>query len=78
MAELTALRDELGVPARDLLGTNDRSFRALGLKGSEPDSLLLPLMAQHPTLLARPIGRSQGRAVVGRPVERLLELLETG
>jgi arsenate reductase len=76
VAELKALLAALDVPARDLLRKNDRNFGALGLSGSEPDAVLLPLMAQHPTLLARPIGWREGRAVVGRPVERLLDLVE--
>jgi arsenate reductase len=76
VAELKALLSALGVPARDLLRKNDRCFRELGLSGSESDELLLPLIARHPTLLARPIGRREGRAVVGRPVERLLDLLD--
>jgi arsenate reductase-like glutaredoxin family protein len=31
-------------------------------------------MAQHPTLLQRPIGIGGGRAVLGRPPEALLQL----
>jgi arsenate reductase len=77
VTELKALLTALRVPARELLRRNDRVFGTLGLSGSEPDSVLLPLMAQHPTLLARPIGRREGRAVVGRPIERLLDLIET-
>ena len=33
-------------------------------------------MAGHPTLVQRPIGRPPGKAVLGRPPERLLELVE--
>ncbi|HSS48843.1 MAG TPA: ArsC/Spx/MgsR family protein [Thermoanaerobaculia bacterium] len=33
-------------------------------------------MAHHPTLIQRPIGRLPGKAVLGRPPERLLELVE--
>ena len=37
---------------------------------------LIGLMADNPTLIQRPIGVLNGRAVLGRPPERLLELLE--
>ena len=45
-----------------------------GLTGDEPDGRLIKLMAQHPTLLQRPIGVRGRKAVVGRPPEKLLEL----
>ena len=64
----------LGVPAREVLRRNDAAYRELGLTGEEPDDVLVAAMARHPTLLQRPIGIAGGRAVVGRPAERLLEL----
>jgi len=72
--ELKRLVGLLGVPARTLLRKNDAAYQALGLTGTESDSALVPLIAKHPTLLARPIGVLGDRAVVGRPPERLLEL----
>lgn len=64
----------LGVGPREVLRKNDRAYREAGLDGSEDDDLLIALMAEHPTLLQRPIGVVDGRAVLGRPPERLLEL----
>ena len=40
------------------------------------DDRLIELMAEHPTLLQRPIGVVGDRAAVGRPVENLLELVD--
>jgi len=74
VAELKRVVRLLGVPARTLLRKNDAAYKALGLKGTESDAALFPLLAKHPTLLARPIGISGAKAVVGRPPERLLEL----
>ena len=59
-----------------VLRRNDKVYRSLGLDGSESDQELIELMATHPTLLQRPIGLLAGRAVVGRPPERLLDLIE--
>lgn len=73
--ELRRLLKKLDRPARELLRRNDKAFKDLGLQGDEPDSRLVPLMAEHPTLLQRPIGVVGDRAVVGRPPEALLELL---
>ena len=64
----------LGLKARDVLRTKDATFQELGLTGDEPEGRLIALMARHPTLLQRPIGIANGRAVVGRPPEALLKL----
>ena len=79
-SELRALLEALGATARDLLRTRDRAFRELGLTGEESESALISAMAQHPTLLQRPIGvvgklGRDAKAAVGRPPEQLLSLL---
>jgi arsenate reductase len=66
----------LGIPARDLLRTKDPAYAELGL-ADQPDAELIRAMARHPTLVQRPIGRLPGKAVLGRPAERLLELVES-
>jgi len=65
----------LGASPREVLRRNDRAYREAGLDGSEDDDTLVALMAAHPTLLQRPIGILGTRAAVGRPPERLLELV---
>lgn len=74
--ELRSVLGMLSVGAREVLRARDA--KRLGLAGDEPDDVLIPLMAAHPTLLQRPIGVLAGRAVVGRPPERILELLADG
>jgi arsenate reductase (glutaredoxin) len=72
--EIREILRRLGIPARDLLRTKDAAYAELGLAGEEREDVLVRAMAQHPTLVQRPIGRLPGRAVLGRPPERLLEL----
>ena len=72
--ELRSLLSRLGASPRDVLRRNDRAAKANGVTGEESDERLIQLMAEHPTLLQRPIGVLGNRAVVGRPVENLLEL----
>ncbi len=74
--ELKKLFRKLGVRPRDLLRRNDRAYKELGLSGEEDDAVLIRHMARHPTLLQRPIAVAGRRAVVGRPPERILELVE--
>jgi arsenate reductase len=73
-AEIRDVLARLGLRIRDVLRTKDPAFQSLGLTGDEADSDLIAAVARHPTLLQRPIGVRGGRAVVGRPPERLLEL----
>ena len=72
--ELRWLFDSLQMRPRDLLRRRDRAFRELGLSGDEDNNTLISFMHERPTLLERPIGIAGGKAVVGRPPERLLEL----
>ena len=74
--EIEAVLAMLKVDPGQVLRRNDKVYRGLELTGSESDQELIELMATHPTLLQRPIGVHNGRAVVGRPPERLLELIE--
>lgn len=73
LGDLVAL---LGVPARALLRTSEPDYLTLGLDDlSLPDTRLLAAMAAHPQLIERPVFVHGGRAVIGRPPERVLELL---
>ena len=75
VAELEHVLGLLGVPASTFLRRRDKAFKELQLTGDEPDDVLIEAMSRHPTLLERPIGVTKDRAVVGRPPERLLEIV---
>ncbi len=47
----------------------------LGIDDATPDEELIRLMAQHPQIVQRPIVERGDRAVLARPVERVLDLL---
>ena len=64
---------KLGCGPREVLRTRDAN--KAGLTGAESDAELIGLMAENPRLLQRPIGVVGDKAVVGRPIEALLELL---
>ena len=73
-AELERVLGALGLQARQVLRKNDKAYKELGLTGEEKTAELVKLMAEHPTLVQRPIGVVGDRAAVGRPIENLLEL----
>jgi arsenate reductase len=66
----------MGIRPRDLLRTGEPVYKELGLAERElPDDELIRLMAEHPDLIQRPIVERGPRAVLGRPTERIRELL---
>jgi arsenate reductase len=77
--KLRELLAKMGLAPRDLLRTSESLYRELGLgKGEFSDDELVSLMAEHPDLIQRPIVERGPRAVLGRPVENVRALLNTG
>jgi arsenate reductase len=75
-AELRALLARLGISARQLLRSGEDEYKELGLADSSlGEEQLIAAMAAHPKLIERPILVAGERAVIGRPPEKLLELL---
>ena len=75
-AKLRELIGKMGVAPRELLRTGEAAYRELGLGRRElSDDEIIRLMVEHPDLLQRPIVERGGRAVLGRPTERIKELL---
>lgn len=59
---------------REILRTGEKLYKELGLADADRDTLL-DALAAHPILIERPIVVVGGRAVVGRPPEKVLDLL---
>lgn len=73
--ELRHILGQLDLKPGSVLRKRDPSYKKLGLSGSEPDEVLIRHLVENPTLLERPIGVLGDRAVLGRPPEKLLELV---
>jgi arsenate reductase (glutaredoxin) len=76
--QLAALVAKTGRPARELLRTREPVYAELGLANRRDigDAEAIALMAEHPQLLQRPVVERGDRAVLARPPERALELLD--
>ncbi len=75
-AELEEILELLGLEPRELMRRKEKEYKALGL--DDPNlsrEALIQAMAEHPRLIERPIVIKDGRAVIGRPPEKVLELL---
>jgi len=74
--ELDAVLRMLGMEPRDLMRSKEKEYRELGLKDeSLSRDRLIAAMVEYPRLIERPVATSGDRAVLGRPTERVLELL---
>jgi len=73
--ELQALFRKLKIPANTLLRKREKAYKELSLTGKESNDELLPHFVAHPGLMQRPILICNDDAIVGRPVEKLLDLL---
>jgi arsenate reductase len=73
-AELTRVLGMLGIGARELARRSEGPWRELGLDGAGNDAIIAA-MVDHPILIERPVAIAGDRAVIGRPPERVRELL---
>jgi arsenate reductase len=76
-AALERIIDMLGEPAAELV-RDDNRFKELGLQKADYQSKekVVELLLKYPELMQRPIIIRNGRAVIARPPEKLLPLLE--
>ena len=65
----------MSIPVIELIRTNERIFRALGLSRTSDEEILIQAMLENPILIERPIFVLGKQAVIGRPPERVLELI---
>ena len=76
-AKIRELLRKANASAADVLRRKEPVYRELGLDQRDAsDDELIALMAEHPQLLQRPIVERGDRAVLARPPERVLELLD--
>jgi arsenate reductase len=73
--ELRGLLTKADLGPRDVLRTREPLVKELALPGDRSDDELIALMVEHPQLVQRPIVVRGDRAVLARPVERVLDLL---
>ena len=74
--EIRDLLRKAGLRPRDVLRSREPVYAQLALAERElSDEELVALMVKHPQLLQRPIVVRGDRAVLARPVERVLDLL---
>jgi arsenate reductase len=65
----------LGVRPVELARRGEPLFKELALSDASSDDAVLRALAANPVLIERPVLVYRGRAIIGRPPERILDLL---
>ena len=74
--ELRAVLQKLGMKASELVRRGEEEYKQHYAGRTLTEDEWLDAMAEHPILIERPIVVRGDRAVVGRPPEKVLELLD--
>ena len=75
-ATLIQFLKALDITARQLLRTKEAEFAALGLNNPDlSDAALIEAMVTYPILIERPIAVAGSKVVIGRPPEKVLEII---
>ncbi len=73
---LAGLLDMLGLEPRELMRKKEKEYKESGADNPElGHDELIALMVRHPKLIERPIVVKDGRATIGRPPQRVLDIL---
>ena len=73
--ELINILNLLGLSADQLLRKHENAYQEAGLSESSSEEEILNAMVNYPILIERPIVVHNGKAVIGRPPENILEIL---
>lgn len=74
--ELTELLALLDLTPRDLMRKKEAEYKTSGADNPQlSDAQLIELMVANPKLIERPIVVKDGKAVIGRPPENVLEII---
>ncbi|MGD9617445.1 MAG: arsenate reductase (glutaredoxin) [Alphaproteobacteria bacterium] len=71
---LKELLSQLGIPAKALIRKKEAAAAGIDPASLSEDALIAA-MAEHPIIVERPIVVSNGKAALGRPPEKVLEVL---
>lgn len=74
-SEIETLLRQLGMPAASLVRKSEEIFRTAFAGRDLDEADWIDAMAEHPILIERPIVVAGERAVVGRPPERVLDIV---
>jgi arsenate reductase (glutaredoxin) len=75
--KLTGLFKKAGLKPYDALRRAEPDFKGLGITAETPDAEVIRQMVAHPAILQRPIVEVGDKAVLARPIEKAIDLIES-
>lgn len=75
--ELDSICKKLKLEPQELIRSKEKVFKELGLSTNDPKSrkAWLKILVDHPVLIERPIAINGSKAAIGRPPEKVLEII---
>jgi arsenate reductase len=74
-ATLIKVLKMLNIKPRELMRSKEEIYITLNLQNVTDENLLIEAMIANPKLIERPVVIKEGKAVIARPLENVLELL---
>jgi len=73
--ELSAVLNQLGMTAFDLIRKNEAIYKDNYKDKEHSNKEWIDILVANPKLIERPIIINNGKAVIGRPIERVLDII---
>ncbi|WP_366823081.1 arsenate reductase (glutaredoxin) [Sulfuricurvum sp.] len=73
--DIVLLLEKLGLSARELMRTKEELYKELEVEKISDEAKLIDILVEYPKLIERPILVQEGKAIIGRPVEKVIEFL---
>ena len=73
--EISELLKKIGISARELMRTKETIYKEMDLACIEDEKILITAMVENPKLIERPIIIKDDKAVIGRPLEKIYEII---
>jgi arsenate reductase (glutaredoxin) len=73
--EIQSVLSKLGISARELMRTKETLYKELNLKEETDEEKLIEAMVNNPKLIERPVLITSTQAIIGRPPQKVLDIL---
>src|ERR1043165_7008857 len=74
--KLSKLIKRTGMRPYDVLRRAEPDFKQAGITADSPDAEVIAAMVKYPSIIQRPIVEVGSKAVLARPIEKALDLLQ--